>query len=104
MTIQQDGKFILVTVDEGWPVVQIGASGGIVLPQIRSYAKAFDAAVDGLAIFKKQNERDAKKAAASAPKPGTATPPPAAAQKETPTAKKGKVHEQIEQQLQSASA
>jgi len=104
MTIQPDGKFILVTVDEGWPVVQIGASGGIVLPQIRSYAKALDAAIDGLSLFQKQNARDAKKATASAPKPAPATPPPAAAQKETPTAKKQKADAALEQQLQQQSA
>jgi len=104
MTIQPDGKFILVTVDDGWPVVQIGASGGIVLPQIRSYVKAFDAAVDGLSLFQKQNERDAKKASATAPKPGTVTPPPAAVQKETPTAKKQKADAALEQQLQQQSA
>jgi hypothetical protein len=62
-----DGKFLLVTVAAGWPIIQLGPTGGIVLPQIRSYAKAWDAAVDGLAVFTKQNERDAKKAAAAAP-------------------------------------
>jgi len=70
-----DGKFLLVTVAAGWPVIQLGPTGGIVLPQIRSYAKAWDAAVDGLAIFEKQNAWDAKKASAAAP----ATPAPKAA-------------------------
>src|SRR5258708_7539168 len=64
-----DGKFLLVTVAAGWPIVQLGPTGGIVLPQIRSYAKAFDAAVDGLAVFEKQNARDSKKQQASAPAP-----------------------------------
>lgn len=77
-----DGKFLLVTVAAGWPIIQLGPTGGIVLPQIRSYAKAWDAAVDGLAIFEKQNVRDAKKASAAAP----ATPAPKAAAAEAVTA------------------
>jgi KTSC domain len=72
MTVKPDGKFVLVTVADGWPVVQIGASGGIVLPEIRSYAKAFDAAIDGLALYQKQLARDAKKNAALAPAPAPA--------------------------------
>jgi hypothetical protein len=107
LTVKPDGKFVLVTVAEGWPVVQIGPTGGITLPQIRSYPKAFDAAVDGLAVFTKQKERDAKKTAAGALEPqAPPAPAPAVKQepKETPTAKKGKAHQQIEQQLQSASA
>ena len=72
MTVKPDGKFVLVTVADGWPVVQIGASGGIVLPEIRSYAKAFDAAIDGLGLYQKQLARDAKKNAALAPAPAPA--------------------------------
>jgi hypothetical protein len=59
-----DGKFLLVTVAAGWPIIQLGPTGGIVLPQIRSYASAFNAAVDGLAVFQKQQARDEKKATA----------------------------------------
>jgi hypothetical protein len=77
-----DGKFLLVTVAPGWPVIQLGPTSGIVLPQIRSYQKAWDAAVDGLAVFEKQNARDAKKASAAAP----ATPAPKAAAPEAVTA------------------
>jgi hypothetical protein len=73
-----DGKFLLVTVAAGWPVIQLGPTGGIVLPQIRSYQKAWDAAVDGLAIFQKQQARDEKKATASAPMVKVAATPPAA--------------------------
>jgi len=103
MEVKPDGKFVLITVAAGWPAIQIGPTGGITLPQIRSYAKAFDAAVDGLALYEKQKARDTKKTAAPAPAP-KAAPAPAAPAKETPTAKKGKAHQQIEQQLQSASA
>jgi hypothetical protein len=74
-----DGKFMLVTVAEGWPVIQLGPTGGIVLPQIRSYARAWDAAMDGLAVFQKQQARDSKKQQATAP----AQP---AAEKQTATA------------------
>jgi len=59
-------------VAEGWPRVQIGPTGGIVLPQIRSYAKAWDAAMDGLAVYQKQRARDQKKATATAPAPKAA--------------------------------
>ncbi len=75
-----DGKFVLVTVAAGWPIIQLGPTGGTVLPQIRSYAKAFDAAVDGLAVFQKQQTRDQKKAAT------TAAPAPKAAAPEAVTA------------------
>jgi len=103
LTETQDGKFINVVVGEGWPVIAIGPTGGITLPQVRSYARAFDAAVDGLAIFQKQLARDAKKAttSATAAKPATA---PAPAAKETPTVRKQKQGAAVEAQLQSATA
>lgn len=100
MTIRDDGKFKLIVVAEGWPTVQIGASGGITVLELKSYAKAFDAAIDGLALYQKQQAREAKKAA---PAPA-ATPAPAPAVKETVTAKKGKQHAAVEQQLAQQSA
>ena len=75
-----DGKFLLVTVAPGWPVIQLGPTGGIVLPQIRSYAKAWDAAVDGLEVYQKQKARDAKKTSA------VALPAPKAAEKQAVSA------------------
>jgi hypothetical protein len=72
LTVKDDGKFKLLVVAEGWPTVQIGPTGGIVLPQIRSYAKAWDAAMDGLAVYQKQRARDQKKATATAPAPKAA--------------------------------
>lgn len=72
-----DGKFLLVTVATGWPVIQLGPTGGIVLPQIRSYAKAWDAALIGKELFDKQNARDQKKATAAAPAPPAAKAPAA---------------------------
>jgi hypothetical protein len=86
MSVTMDGKFMLVIPAEGWPMIQLGPTGGIVLPQIRSYARAWDAAVDGKELFDKQNARDAKKAAAAAP---TAPAQPAkapAAEKQLQTA------------------
>lgn len=99
LTATPDGKYLDVVVAEGWPLITVGASGGITLPQIRSYTSAFAAAVDGLAVFQKQNARDAKKAAAPAP-----TPAPAKEPKETVTQKKAKQGAAVEAQLQSASA
>lgn len=80
--------------DQDW------ADRGLDLPQIKSYAKAFDAAVEGDKLLAKQTERAQKKAT-----PAPATAPKAAAQPEqkkepvaeTPTARKQKQHEQIEQ-------
>jgi len=74
MTVKPDGKYLLVTVAEGWPPVQIGSTGGISLPTIRSYVSAFDAAVHADELWAKQQARDARKAAAAAPK----APAPAA--------------------------
>ena len=97
---RQDGKFTLLQPTPEWPIVRIGPTGGLELPQIRSYAKAWDAAVDGLVVWQKQQARDQKKAA-------TATPPVALAAKpepkkpETPTAKKQKANAAIEAQLEA---
>ncbi len=64
----QDGKYINLLISTEWPIIQIGASGGIVLPAIKSYPKAFAAALEGDKLLAKQNEREAKKATAPAPK------------------------------------
>jgi hypothetical protein len=81
---KQDGKFTLLQPTPEWPVVQIGASGGISLPEIKSYPRAYEAGLDGLELLRKQREREAKRATATA-----ATPPPAkAVEPPQPTAKK----------------
>jgi hypothetical protein len=67
LIVKDDGKFKLVIVDAGWPTVQVGASGGITVLELKSYAKAFDAAMDGLALYEKQKAREQKKTAATAP-------------------------------------
>jgi hypothetical protein len=101
--VVDDGKFMNVIVADGWPDIVIGPSGGITLPQIRSYSKAFDAAVQGDVVFKRQQERDAKKSSAAAPKAPDKKPetkneePPKQAQ--STTTKKAQAHDQIEQKL-----
>lgn len=101
LTATPDGKFLVVKVDANWPEIVIGASGGIDLPQVKSYAKAFDAAVEGDVLLKKQTERAAKKSPAPpTPKPAT-QPEPKERVAETPASKKAKAHSQIEQRLQS---
>ncbi|HLV88874.1 MAG TPA: hypothetical protein VKV39_17945 [Candidatus Sulfotelmatobacter sp.] len=75
LTERQDGKFTLLQPTPEWPIVRVGPTGGIELPEIRSYAKAWDAALDGLAVYKKQQARDAKKQA-STPKPAPTSPAP----------------------------
>src|ERR1700722_1788337 len=81
LAIKDDGKFKLLIVDAGWPTVQIGPTGGITVLELKSYAKAFDAAMDGLSLYQKQQAREQKKAAAAAP-----APPAAKAEKQTATA------------------
>ena len=77
LTIKDDGKFKLLIVAEGWPTVQVGNSGGITVLELKSYAKAFDAAMDGLSLYQKQQAREQKKAAAAAPAPPAAKAPAA---------------------------
>ncbi len=70
LTIKDDGKFKLLIVDEGWPTVRLGSTGGITVVELKSYSSAFDAAMDGKELFEKQQAREQKKATtASAPAP-----------------------------------
>lgn len=73
LAVKPDGKFALLIVDQGWPTVQVGASGGITVLELKSYSKAYDAAMNGLNLYQKQKEREAKKAV-------TASAPPAPAE------------------------
>jgi len=106
LTEKQDGKFILLQPTPEWPIIRVGPTGGLELPQVRSFAKAWDAAVNGLAVWQKQQQRDAKKQAAASTKPST--PAPAAQTKkesskaETPTQRKQKQDAEVERQLQHA--
>lgn len=100
-----DGKFINVVVGEGWPLVAVGPTGGLELPTIRSYAKAFDAAVIADQLLAKQTTRDLKKqATAKAPTAPAAAPSEmkeASSSKETVTARKQKQDAAVEKQLEA---
>jgi hypothetical protein len=65
--LKQDGKYINLVVGKEWPTIRIGNSGGITVMELKSYAKAFDAAVNGDTLYAKQKGREQKKVAASAP-------------------------------------
>jgi hypothetical protein len=67
LSIRDDGKFKLLVVAEGWPTVRLGSTGGITVVELKSYTRAFDAAMDGLALYQKQQAREQKKASATQP-------------------------------------
>lgn len=100
LQVIDDGKFKNVIVADGWPTVRVGASGGITVLELKSYPDAFTAAMEGDARLRKQTEREQKKAVVAAPVAALASLPDRA--KETVTQKKGKQHEAVEQQSQSA--
>ena len=101
LAIKDDGKFKLLIVADNWPTISIGPTGGISVLELRSYAKAFDAAIDGLALYQKQQSRDAKKTAAPA-QPAPAPAAPAQAAKESTTQRRKKQDAAIEEKLQTA--
>lgn len=103
--LSTDGKFLVLKIGDAWPQIRIGVGGGIDLPAIKSYPKAWDAALIGDQLLAKQTERAAKKSA-PAPKQETPKTTPAAAPtaKDTPTQKKQKAAEQIEKKLEAAIA
>jgi hypothetical protein len=104
MKVEQDGKFINVVVGADWPIVRVGPTGGIELPQIRSYPKAFQAAVEGDKLLAKQLARDQKKSAAPAPRPTTPTGKVEQKKEEpTPAEKKQQQAAKIEQQIEQAA-
>lgn len=102
LAIKDDGKFKLLIVAEGWPTVQVGPTGGITVVELKSYPKAFDAAMDGLVLYAKQTAREQKKSAGSVTAPQTPAAPAVPQVKPTPTARKAKADAAVEQQLQSA--
>jgi hypothetical protein len=100
LTEKQDGKFVLLQPTPQWPLIRIGASGGIELPEIKSYPRAFDAAINGKELLEKQTARAAKKTAASAA-PAAKPQSAPAGKPETPAAKKHKANAAIEAQLEA---
>jgi len=101
LSVKDDGKYRLLHVTPEWPTVQVGASGGIVVLELKSYPDAFTASMEGLERYKKQLARNEKKLAANAPAPAAQPAPPKA---ETPTQKKKRQDAVVEKQLETASA
>jgi len=60
LTVKDDGKFKVLIVDTGWPTVRIGPSGGISVMELKSYASAFTAAMNGLELYERQKAREKK--------------------------------------------
>ena len=100
LTATMDGKFLNVVVGPEWPVIAIGPTGGLSLPTIRSYPKAWDAALEADKLLAKQTERMAKKTATAAPT--SAAPETKKPQAATVTARKKKADQKLEQHLQEA--
>jgi len=67
LSIKDDGKFKLVIVAAGWPTCTVGPTGGLGVTELKSYTKAFDAAMIGKELYDKQKAREQKKTAAAAP-------------------------------------
>ena len=79
LTVKDDGKFKLLIVAPGWPTVQVGASGGVVVLELKSYPDAYTGAMEGLERYTKQQAREEKqKAAAAAPAVATKSATPEA--------------------------
>ena len=65
--LKQDGEYVNLLIGKEWPTIRIGNSGGITVMELKSYAKAFDAAIQGDTLLAKQTAREQKKVAATAP-------------------------------------
>jgi hypothetical protein len=98
--LKMDGKYLVLNIGEAWPEIRIGNGGGIDLPQIKSYAKAFDAAVNGDELMKKQNARLQKTTAPATTTKPAAPKPEEKKAAETVTAKKAKQDTELEQKLE----
>jgi hypothetical protein len=99
LEVRDDGKFKVLHITPEWPSIQIGPTGGLVVLELRSYPDAFTAAMEGLERYKKQQVRDHKKVAPTAPAASTQAP-----KAETPTQKKKRQDAAVEKQLETASA
>jgi hypothetical protein len=105
LRVQVDGKFLNVQVDETWPLIVIGPGGGINIPEVKSYPKAWDAALDAKALLEKQNGRTAKAATPATPtvvtvKATVVPDQPKAADAPTPAQRKKQADAQLEAKLQ----
>jgi hypothetical protein len=64
LVIRDDGKYKMLVVAPNWPTVRVGGSGGITVMELKSYTSAYLAALDGLNLYQRQLEREAKRAVA----------------------------------------
>jgi hypothetical protein len=101
LTTKVDGKFLIVTVAEGWPEIRIGNAGGIDLPAIKSYPSAFQAAVEGDKMLAKQNARLQKTTAPATPKAAAQPEPKKEEPKQTPASKKSADHQKLEEKIEN---
>ena len=93
-----DGKLMFINLPN-FPTARIGASGGIELPDLKSYPSAFQAAIQGDKLLVRQVARAAKKTATTVATPAPATGKSPTAAKETPASRKQKVDQGLEVQL-----
>jgi hypothetical protein len=99
--LKMDGKFLVLQIGDAWPRIQIGPGGGIDLPQIKSYPRAFEAAVEGDKLLAKQNAKGQPKPATAA----AAQPEPKKEEvAETPAQRKQREDAALEQKLDAQSA
>lgn len=78
--ITSDGKYKVVKPGETWPGIFVGPTGGYSVPLVRSYPKADVATICQMdERWAKQQAKDAKKTAQSAPAPTTSAPQTATA-------------------------
>ena len=100
--LSTDGKFLVLKIGDAWPRIVIGPGGGIDLPEIRSYAKAFEAALVGDQLLAKQISRATKPTTPTAPVAKTTeTQKP---EQVTPAQKKEAAHQELEAKLDAQAA
>jgi hypothetical protein len=99
--LKMDGKFLVLQIGDAWPRIQIGPGGGIDLPEIKSYPKAFDAAVIADELFAKQQKRGQPKSATA---PAVEAQPKKDDAKQTPAQAKEQQHAEIEKKLDASAA
>jgi hypothetical protein len=99
--LSTDGKFLVLKIGDAWPRIVIGPGGGIDLPEIRSYAKAFEAALVGDQLLAKQVARATKATTPTATPKAPEAPKPEEKKEVTPAERKSQEHAQIEQKLES---
>lgn len=101
---KNDGKYIVISV-ASWgpmPTIVVGASGGLAIPEVKSYSRADVATMlKAKEMFDRQQARAEKKAiaATAAPAPAKETVQPEQKKAESTTQKRARQDAQIEAQL-----